>query len=354
MNKKHKVILFIIISIMILIIISGVITFDVKYNNETNNNLLNYNYNKEITSDINNNQSKNNNTSISYIDSINKTEVDSSNKTQTNTDESPLLKYINKSMYNNKQNQQISPIKSTILNNFSEKETFKINNFQKNNNILCVFVCCHNNEDDYNFINNNKDNVDFYVINSCYYPNIYTSKIKMLLPKENYLTRLNTGWDTTAWKEFILDNYNEILSYDYIILANNSCRYDFNIISLINIAKNYQFFGLNESKEINPHYQSYFIIIRKDLFNTKDFYNYWLNMPIISSRQDAINNHELKFMEYFLKKGYITGKYLKKFVQVYNIDSYIGLDFKVDFIKKTAIEKKENKNIYEKQLKTFN
>ena len=233
---------------------------------------------------------------------------------------------------------------------YENEESFKVINFEKKHNIICVFVCCHNNEDDYNFIKNNINNVDFFVINSCHYPNLYTGKIKAIVGEKNYITRMNIGWDTTAWKEFILDNYNEMKDYNYVILANNSCRYDFKITNLIELAKKYQFFGLNESNELNPHYQSYFIIIRKDLFSSNDFVSYWKNMPKINCRQDAINHHELKFMKHFRDKGYSIGKYLKEFVQVYDINSYVNTPFKVDFVKKTALEKNGNKKIYEKQL----
>ena len=241
-----------------------------------------------------------------------------------------------------------------------EKERFALpvsrkERFEKdvNKKVACVMVCCNMSEEDYEFIKNNMDYCDFFVIDSCNHRQQYSKKISELLPPGRFRTRRNDGWDTTAWKEFIFENYDELKKYSYVILANNSCRYDFSIEDIISgmHADNADFYGLMCSNEITTHYQSYFIVVSSELFASKDFKDYWERMPKIYTRKDAIDNHELKFYENFHSKGWPCNTYYKEFVQPYYLSDYEHRSEVPKFIKKTAVENPVDKMRYENLIR---
>ncbi|NIF46870.1 chloramphenicol acetyltransferase [Enterobacter sp. Ap-1006] len=52
------------------------------------------------------------------------------------------------------------------------------------------------------------------------------------------------------------------------------------------------------------HLQSYFVVYRKSLTASRDFRNYWQNLPKIESYVDSVNLHELAQTPYYTDKGY--------------------------------------------------
>lgn len=229
------------------------------------------------------------------------------------------------------------------------KESFIVPS--KNIDVALIFACYNIDLLDYNFINKYKNKIKIYVINS---GNISEYGEKLKHDSEiMFITRENKGWDTTAWKEIIFKYYQKLSNYDLIILANNSCRYDFDLIKLCQQASFYDMFGLVRSREITEHLQTYFIIIHNHLFKTKDFQNYWKNIPEIRNRNDAIKYHELSFMKYFNDLGYKIGNYDNSGINVYGIQELDSdRNYYPEFVKKKILNPAFSIEDYERYIKS--
>ena len=219
-----------------------------------------------------------------------------------------------------------------------------IKEFNKSRNICCIMVTCRIDKNDVNFILANRDVCDFFVINSCHSTahDIYASELERA--GIVYVQRPNIGYDTTAWKEFILSNYDLLCEYSMVILANNSCRYDFSIASYYEKAKQYQLYGLSIIGEDAPnqgkfpiHIQSYFISVRHDLFNSKFFEEYWISRPIIANRHDAIHQHELIFTQGMMRQGVKIGAlFTNPPFKLFDIETYKTLEYCPMIVKKAT------------------
>ena len=174
--------------------------------------------------------------------------------------------------------------------------------------LLCIYVAYNIDDDDINFITNNCRECEFIVIDSLNRPYLNASRLSKN-PDVEYMQRPNIGYDVGAWKEYILKNYEKIKQYEYVVLMNNSCRYDFKLRNALNdmIRKHLTFYGLNKSPVHTDHIQSYFTIIHKDIVNRQEFINHWIFMRDITGRDDAIQGHELTFMQSMVKIGAKAG-----------------------------------------------
>ncbi len=142
------------------------------------------------------------------------------------------------------------------------------------------------------------------------------------------LQRENKGFDVEAYKHGIeyLNNETEN-KWDEVVMFNFTCFgpvYPF--VEMFNnmsekkldfwgITKHY---GMDEDPYhrcrygcIPEHIQSSFIVVRKSLYNSKDFKKYWENMTAITDYVDAIVNHEAVFTKHFNDLGYKSDVYVQ-------------------------------------------
>lgn len=143
-------------------------------------------------------------------------------------------------------------------------------------------------------------------------------KNKLEKISDNIIYRENVGFDFTAYKECFIKYVEEIIDNNYfeVVFFNNSFYgpiFPFDEM-FSKMDKNLSdFWGItlyNSDNKIDTHIQSYFIAVRKNLYNTKDFFNYWQQLPIIKTYQDAINHGELTFTNYFDNLGYKYSTYI--------------------------------------------
>ena len=174
--------------------------------------------------------------------------------------------------------------------------------------ILCIYVSYNIDEDDIQFIEKNKDQCDIVVIESVNAPSLTNMRIKTM-DGITYISRPNIGYDATAWKEYVLENIENIRLYDYVLFANNSCRYDFLIKDTVKDmrTKGATLYGLNRSHEFTDHIQSFYIIVDKSITNTPGFLDHWRSMKPITNRRSAIHNHELTFTQDMKNIGAVVG-----------------------------------------------
>lgn len=135
--------------------------------------------------------------------------------------------------------------------------------------------------------------------------------------------RENKGFDVTAYKEGFLqiedlEQYDEIVFYNQTIFGP--------VCSLTTMfhtmaQRNLDFWALTRHKgarkaswdnsiSIAPHLQSYFFAVRKPMFTSKEFREYWESLPEINSYWDAVGKHEVVFTQHFDALGYQWDSYI--------------------------------------------
>lgn len=139
------------------------------------------------------------------------------------------------------------------------------------------------------------------------------------------LVRENIGFDVWAYKEAIeklgvdyLCNFDELVLFNYTFFAP---IFPFDEMFTWSEKENVDFWGISDHAEVKPnpftgtgilhrHIQSHFISIRKSLFLSKDFIEYWQKMPMIKSYQESILHHESKFTQFFYERGFKFSSYI--------------------------------------------
>lgn len=123
------------------------------------------------------------------------------------------------------------------------------------------------------------------------------------------LVRENRGFDFAAWKEALVKFGNERLSkFDEIILCNCSCYgpIDSFVPTFEKMDKvACDFWGLCEHQEGNfpIHIQAYFLVLKRSLFLSKVFAEYWNQLKEAKTYWEAVGQETL-FAKYFTDRGF--------------------------------------------------
>lgn len=137
-------------------------------------------------------------------------------------------------------------------------------------------------------------------------------KSKLEKISDNIIFRKNIGFDFSAYKECFIKYVEEIIDNDFfeVIFFNNSFYgpiFPFDEMFKKMDNKVLDFWGItlyNSDNAIDTHIQSYFIAVRRNLYKSKNFLNFWQKLPKIKTYQDAVNYGELTFTKYFFNLGY--------------------------------------------------
>ncbi|MBP8880018.1 MAG: hypothetical protein KBF43_05025 [Dermatophilaceae bacterium] len=132
--------------------------------------------------------------------------------------------------------------------------------------------------------------------------------------------RENRGFDVWAYKEAMAEFGSERLSeYDELILMNytffapifpfsetfekmDSLSIDFWGMTAHKAVAEHPFAGMQG--ELPLHIQSHWIAVRKTLFTSIEFQAYWRDMPMITSYDQSVLEHEAKFTSHFARAGF--------------------------------------------------
>ena len=135
------------------------------------------------------------------------------------------------------------------------------------------------------------------------------------------IMRPNEGYDITAYKEGLeYVTFNKLAGYDEVIVANSTCFgpfYPFGEMFETMKQRDVDFWGITSFHEvpydpfgtieygyIPTHVQSYFMVFRKSLCETKDFIQYWNKICTIHNYNEAVGYFETVFTKKFADKGY--------------------------------------------------
>jgi lipopolysaccharide biosynthesis protein len=133
------------------------------------------------------------------------------------------------------------------------------------------------------------------------------------------IERENVGFDVTAYRFGIETiGYEELATYDELILCNDTVfgpLYPFSEVFKEMDKKEIDLWGLTKGYsdiiplkgkiiEFGDHIHSYFIAIRGSILQSNEFKEYWQKFPKITGYYDAVFKFEVRFTEFFCKKGY--------------------------------------------------
>lgn len=149
------------------------------------------------------------------------------------------------------------------------------------------------------------------------------SKDKLQKITPHIIIRENNGYDVWAYKEALNSlGWVKITSYDELTLfnfTNFGPFYSLNemfdemstkAIDFWGITKYHKHMNIPGKKDIPEHIQSHWISIKKDMLCSKEFKEYWDNIPKIDTYEDAIYKHEVIFTSHFHSIGFTYDVYV--------------------------------------------
>lgn len=132
--------------------------------------------------------------------------------------------------------------------------------------------------------------------------------------------RENVGFDVWAYRDGLLNvvGWDKLAQYDEVLLLNYTFYapiFPFKEMFDRAAVQPVDFWGITAFKGPVPngltgegnlpfHLQSHFIAVRRRLFCSKEFREYWEEMPPIASYFDSIFKHEVRFTKHFEGLGY--------------------------------------------------
>lgn len=153
---------------------------------------------------------------------------------------------------------------------------------------------------------------------------------KLLRHTDTILKRKNEGYDAGAYKDILLkqdktfwDDWDEIVFFNCTFYGP---FFPWTIIFEQMNKKNVDFWGLSrnpgnrrmrkDGKIAPEHLQSYFVVVRKNMFSSSCFWQFWIELKYPQNYYEAVEDFEWHFTSYFKEKGFKYTSWLD--VQGYN------------------------------------
>lgn len=144
---------------------------------------------------------------------------------------------------------------------------------------------------------------------------------------DEILIRENIGFDVWAYKEGMAHyGWEALAAYDELVMLNftnfgpvypfSEMFHEMNErdLDFWGVVMRYGFphdpYKLCKYGYIPDHISTSFMVVRNSLLTSKDFIDYWDNMPMINSYDESVCYHEAIFTEDFKRKGYKCGNYI--------------------------------------------
>jgi lipopolysaccharide biosynthesis protein len=133
---------------------------------------------------------------------------------------------------------------------------------------------------------------------------------------DEIIFRENVGFDAGAYKDAIakLDDSGKLRVADELFLFNCTFfGFFYPIEDMLNKCNTgYSFYGMTEHPRgetanripFQHHIQSYFLLLRKDILDSKAFFDFWNEMQYPDNYEEAIINFEVRFTSYFEVHGF--------------------------------------------------
>ena len=141
------------------------------------------------------------------------------------------------------------------------------------------------------------------------------------------IERVNEGFDIWGYKagmDYV--GWERLCEFDEVILANNTMLGPIYPLSDMfesmagkdldfwGITRHYAFdfdpYGYTEYGYVPEHIQSYFMVFRKSMVSSYDFQDYWNDLPMLATYEEAVGYHETCFTKRFADKGFLWDTYV--------------------------------------------
>jgi hypothetical protein len=119
------------------------------------------------------------------------------------------------------------------------------------------------------------------------------------------LHRRNVGYDFGSWKEG-LNFWGSFEACNALLLVNDSILGPFTDVSslLARMTDDADIWGLTDSREIAPHLQSYFLLVRRSALHAQAFKDFWRKLVLADGRDYAVHFGELGFSRTMHRAGF--------------------------------------------------
>jgi lipopolysaccharide biosynthesis protein len=153
------------------------------------------------------------------------------------------------------------------------------------------------------------------------------SEIKLRGLVDDVVLRPNVGFDVLAYKEGLARiEYNREDLCDEVLMVNHTCYgpvFPFSELFEEMEGRDCDFWGVSAHAEMTPnpltgvgtlpyHLNANFIAVRAGMLRSLSFREYWDNMKVGPSYEEAIMSHEARFTAHFTNLGYKASCYLNK------------------------------------------
>lgn len=205
---------------------------------------------------------------------------------------------------------------------------------------------------------------------------------KICLYADDIFIRENKGYDFSAWKAAIDRlGWNFILEFDEVIFVNNSCYgplYPLSEVFSAMESSDADFWGItsfpDEKNSIRPeasllkdrhiisHLQSYFIVLRRSVIESAQFYKFWSSVDAKQGFMDVVTSYEIGLTDKLSKAGFKWDCYIPEASEIQrsmNHDArfnapynkpYDLLLLRSPFLKKKSWDYNQNEVIIARQL----
>lgn len=138
---------------------------------------------------------------------------------------------------------------------------------------------------------------------------------------DDILVRPNRGFDIWAHKEGLQHVGDRIAEFDELLLTNDTwfgpVRPYGPVFDRMNRAP-VHFWGMTDHEydplnrftgegELPYHLQSFWIAVRREMFLSQEWRDYWRDLPEMPDYYDAVLKHETQFTKHFTDRGFVSG-----------------------------------------------
>lgn len=129
------------------------------------------------------------------------------------------------------------------------------------------------------------------------------------------ICRQNIGYDFMSYKTGLFESGINLKAYDEIVICNDSVYGPFSdllhIFDSMSI-KRCDFWGITTTREKSPHLQSFFIVFKRNIFQSEAFRDFFTNITVLNNKKTIIESYEIGLTNWFVSQGFIYDSYCKQ------------------------------------------
>ena len=130
---------------------------------------------------------------------------------------------------------------------------------------------------------------------------------------DSVILRENIGYDFMSWQTG-LASINEIAAYDELIICNDSVYgplYPLENVFGAMENRSSDFWGITSYGYKRFHLQSYFIVFRKRMIESRPFREFWRSITPEESKARIVEKYEIGLTDAFVKEGFRPDTYVR-------------------------------------------